>query len=259
VSQIAQNYRPLDSITPAKLFPGHDELRPEAIASLAGTSHILHFEGQAPVTYSFGENTVSWVSDPSPNVAFPVGEARYEAVRTRAGLLAATIDHPEGNTNTFAVFDLAGQRVLFVRTTMMRGTSSVAERTELFEAGIGGPIQTPFPKTAELVGKRIHWSYGGTHKFEHIYIEPELYCWHGIKGPEANMGAVEPTTVRKIADNLYLFSWCDRAIPFNGALVIDLIDTPSSAGRLVGWDAEKARISQVIVGATGKLVNVTEY
>ena len=124
---------------------------------------------------------------------------------------------------------------------MIRGTSSVAERTEVFEAGIGRPIPASFPKTAELVGKRIHWSYGGTHKFEHIYIEPELYCWHGIKGPEANMGAVEPTTVRKIADNLYLFSWCDRAIPFNGALVIDLIDTPSSAGRPLRAARSRAR------------------
>lgn len=259
MSQIAQNYRPLDSITPEKLFPGHDELRPEAISTLAGTSHILHFAGKAPVTFTFGDSTVTWETAPAANEPFPLGRATYEAVKTRAGLLAATIDHPEGNANIFAVFDLARQRVVMVRTVMMKGTSTVAERTEISEAGIGGPISAPFPATAELVGKRIHWSYGDSHKFEHIYIEPELYCWHGIKGPEANMGAVEPTSVRKIDDDLYLFSWCDRAIPFNGALVIDLKGKPSSAGRLVGWDGGKNRISQVIVGATGELVNITQY
>jgi type IV secretory pathway VirB2 component (pilin) len=65
--------------------------------------------------------------------------------------------------------------------------------------------------------------------------------------------------VRKIDEKLYLFTWSDRGTPFNGALIIDLTDKPKSAGRLVGWDDVTKTISQVIVGATGTLVNITEY
>ncbi|MCC6824109.1 MAG: hypothetical protein IT579_25615, partial [Verrucomicrobia subdivision 3 bacterium] len=209
--------------------------------------------------YSFADKTVRWTSDPASNVAYPVGEAAYEAIELSHGLLAATINHPESNSNDLVIFELGRRRALIVHTVMLGGTTSVAERSTILEAGVGGALATPFERSTELVGKRIHWSYGPTHFFEHIYIEPELYVWHGITGPEAGMGGVEPTSVRKIADNLYLFTWSDRGTPFNGALVIDLTGAPRSNGRLVGWDPEKRLISQVIVGASGKLVNITSY
>ncbi len=258
MSQIAENYKRLDSITPDALFPGHDALRLGATQSLIGAELELHVAGRKPVVYKFGERDVTWEGDEA-NTAFPKGTAAYEAIAVKQGLLAATVNHPEGNANDLMIFDLPNRRAVIVHTVMIAGTSSVAEKSVIVEAGIGGPIGQPFPPTRELVGKRIHWSYGPTHLFEHIYIEPELYCWHGIAGPEAGMGAVEPTAVRKISENLYLFSWSDRAIPFNGALIIDLTGTPASAGRLVGWDAGKGAIRQVIVGATGTLVNVTKY
>ncbi|WP_175528416.1 MoaF C-terminal domain-containing protein [Devosia crocina] len=259
MSQIAENYKRVDTVTPDKLFPGHDALRPDATLTLVGQTLELHFEGRTPVSYTFDEKRVRWTSNPSANVAYPIGEAAYEAIEVGHGLLAATINHTESVSNDLMIVDLAQKRVLVVHSVMIGGTSTIAERSIILEAGIGAPLARPFPKTAELVGKRIHWSYGPTHFFEHIYIEPELYCWHGITGPEGGMGAVEPTSVRKIEDNLYLFTWSDRGTPFNGALVIDLTGKPRSAGRLVGWDPEKREISQIIVGATGTLVNTTDY
>lgn len=259
MSQIAENYKRVDTVTPEQLFPGHDALRLDATQSLVGQTVELHFEGRPPVSYSFGEKNVRWTSEPTANLAFPNGEATYEAIEVQHGLLAATVNHPQSTSNDLMIFDMARNRVLIVHSVMIGGTSTIAERSVILEAGIGGPLKETFPKTSELVGKRIHWTYGPTHFFEHIYIEPELYCWHGITGPEAGMGAVEPTSVRKIDDNLYLFTWSDRGTPFNGALIIDLNDRPKSAGRLVGWDPEKKEISQVIVGATGTLVNTTDY
>lgn len=259
MSQIAENYKRVDTVTPDKLFPGHDALRLGATQSLAGSTQVLYFADRPPVSYSFEETTVRWTSEPVANVAYPVGEAAYEAIEVQQGLLAATINHPQSNSNDLVIFDLPRKRALIVHTVMVGGSSTIAERSVILEAGIGGEIGEHFAPTTELVGKRIHWSYGPTHFFEHIYIEPELYCWHGITGPEAGMGAVEPTSVRKIAERLYLFCWSDRGTPFNGALIIDLNDKPKSAGRLVGWDPDKRRISQVIVGATGRLVNETQY
>ncbi|ANL69796.1 molybdenum cofactor biosynthesis protein F (plasmid) [Rhizobium phaseoli] len=259
MSQIAENYKRVDTVTPDKLFPGHDALRLDATQSLAGSTQVLHFDGRPPVSYSFEEKIVRWTSEPATNAAYPVGEAAYEAIEVQQGLLAATINHLESNSNDLIIFDLLRRRALVVHTVMVGGSSTIAERSVILEAGIGGGIGERFERTTELVGKRIHWSYGPSHFFEHIYIEPELYCWHGITGPEAGMGAVEPTSVRKIAEKLYLFSWSDRGTPFNGALIIDLNGKPKSAGRLVGWDPEKRTISQVIVGATGLLVNETKY
>ncbi len=259
MSQIAENYKRVDTVTPDKLFPGHDALRLDATRSLIGATLVLHFDDRPAVSYSFGDKTVHWTSEPSANLAYPIGEAAYEAIEVQSGLLAATINHPQSNSNDLIIVDLPRSRALVVHTVMVNGSSTVAERSIIVEAGISGPIAERFEPTTELVGKRIHWSYGPTHFFEHIYIEPELYCWHGITGPEAGMGAVEPTSVRKIAEKLYLFSWSDRGTPFNGALVIDLNGKPKSAGRLVGWDPEKRAISQVIVGATGRLVNETSY
>ncbi len=259
MSQIAENYKRVDTVTPDKLFPGHDALRPDAVQTLVGSTQTLHFADRPPVSYSFAEKTVRWTSTPTENIAYPIGEAEYEAIEVQNGLLAATINHPQSNSNDLIIFDLPRKRALVVHTVMVGGSSTIAERSVISEAGIGGEIEQSFERTTELVGKRIHWSYGPTHFFEHIYIEPELYCWHGITGPEAGMGAVEPTSVRKIAEKLYLFSWSDRGTPFNGALVIDLNAKPRSAGRLVGWDPEKRTISQIIVGATGRLVNETQY
>lgn len=259
MSQIAENYKRVETVTPEKLFPGHDALRLDATKSLVGATLALHFDGRPPVSYTFDDTRVRWTSEAAANQAYPSGEAAYEAIELKKGLLAATIDHPESNSNDLVVFDLQRNRALVVHTVMIAGTSTVAERSVILEAGLGGPIGEHFEPTAELVGKRIHWSYGPTHFFEHIYIEPELYCWHGITGPEAGMGAVEPTSVRKIDESLYLFSWSDRGTPFNGALIIDLTGEPKSAGRLVGWDADNKVISQVIVGATGTLVNTTKY
>lgn len=259
MSQIAENYKPVDTVTPDKLFPGHDALRLDATKSLVGATLVLHFADRPPVFYSFEEKTVRWTSEPAANLAYPIGEAAYEAIEVQQGLLAATVNHPQSNSNALMIFDLARKRALVVNTVMVGGSSHVAERSVIQEAGIDGEIGEHFEPTTELVGKRIHWSYGPTHFFEHIYIEPELYCWHGITGPEAGMGAVEPTSVRKIAEKLYLFCWSDRGTPFNGALIIDLNGKPKSAGRLVGWDPDKRIISQVIVGATGLLVNETEY
>lgn len=259
MSQIAENYKRVDTITPDKLFPGHDGLRPDATMQLAGSTLELHFDGRPPVSYSFTKDTVTWTSEASNDIAYPIGSATYEAIEVKHGLLAATINHPQSNSNDMMLVDLARKRALVVHSVMTAGTSTIAERSVILEAGIGGPIGERFAPTAELVGKRIHWSYGPTHFFEHIYIEPELYCWHGITGPEAGMGAVEPSTVRKIDESLYLFTWSDRGTPFNGALIIDLTDKPKSAGRLVGWDDVNKTISQVIVGATGTLVNITQY
>ena len=259
MSTLAADHRRNDTMTPDALFPGHDGLRPDAVDSLAGRTLELHFTGRAPLTCSFGEQQVDWSASPEPNVAFPVGTATYEAILTGGGLLAASVLHSESESSSLYVFDFVRDRVLVVQTRILAGTAGVAEKTVILEAGIGGPLTAPFEPTEELVGKRLYWQYSDTHRFEHLYVEPQLYVWHGIEGPEKGMGGAEPSMTRKIDDSLYLFTWSDQSTAFNGAIVIDLADTPNSAGRIVQWDPARQALRALVVGAVGQVLNTTTY
>ena len=168
------------------------------------------------MSLSFEDKTVRWTSEPAVNVAYPVGEANYEAIEVRQGLLAATINHPESNSDGRLHVDLISKRAVIVHTVMMSGTSTVAERSVILEAGIGGEIGERFEPTKELVGKRIHWTYGPTHFFEHIYMSRDLYV-SARRHPASGMGAVEPTSVRKIAESFICSPWSDRGAPSSTA------------------------------------------
>ncbi|MFN8201240.1 MAG: MoaF C-terminal domain-containing protein [Solirubrobacteraceae bacterium] len=77
-------------------------------------------------------------------------------------------------------------------------------------------------------------------------------------GAEAGVADVDYTDAYKLADRLYLFSWHERAQPFNGAIVLDL-EAGRAAGRLFGWEAQTARALQIRTGSIATLLNETTY
>jgi hypothetical protein len=259
MSHVASDHKPTSETTPDVLFPGHDGLRPPKSDALVGVTLELFDGGHPPVSMTFDRDTVNWTSTPDPDVAYPVGSAGYEAIELPSGLIGAQIDHLVSGTSSFAVFDLDGSRAIVNRTRILSGTTKVAERTDVIQYGIGRALKDRFPATDELVGKRIEWRYSDSHLFEHLYLEPNLYAWHGIRGPEAGMGSAEPSVTHKLGDGLYLFSWSEQAIVFNGALVIDVGDTITSAGRLLQWDIDAEETRTIIVGAHGRLLNETVH
>jgi hypothetical protein len=248
-------YRPATDVTMSDLFPNHDGRRPEAAGSLAGREITLHLTNGSHLTVAFGDDTV----DVSGSDAIPAGRARYEAMSIRAGIAAAAIDHPRAST--LLVLDDLHARAALVVSRMVDENGSVVEKTEILDAGLGSPVRQPMERTRDLVGLRLHWRYSDTHSFEHIYLDSHIYCWHGIEGPEAGMGGVEPAAARSVADDLYLFTWSDTSVPFNGAILIDLADEQAirSNGRLVGYDDDNRRPWQLVVGADGTLLNRTGY
>jgi hypothetical protein len=245
-------HRAAGDVALTQQFDNHDGYRPEATEALAGTELTLVPAGSAAtLTVAFGAGSVSW------EAAGSSGSAPCEvlAVGDEVFAVAARLGERE---SVFAIIDRGRQRVLSIRTRLEDGADGVEERTAYAQAGIGAPPAQPFEPTTDLVGKRILWRYSSTHAFEHIYLNPTNYCWHGVEGPERWIGDVDPCRYFDLGDGRYLMSWSETAVPYNGAVVLDL-GAMLSVGRFFGWDTEREEAGQIVVGARGTLLNETSH
>lgn len=240
-------FRAAGSLPMGALFDNHDGYRPEASEVLVGRT--LTLEGD--------DRTLRVTFRDADTLDTEVGPLPYEALAVRDGIVAVIARVSEGRS-AIAVLDLAGDRVIAAVTELTPNDVEADEETRFLQAGIDGPLRAPFEQTNELVGKRIMWRYSTTHAFEHIYLNPTSYCWHGIEGPEQWVGDVDPSVTHKLADDLYLFSWSELAKPFNGAVILDL-HAMLSYGRFFAWDEALNAPSALVVGARGTLLNETRY
>jgi hypothetical protein len=186
------------------------------------------------------------------------GEEVYAAVPVREGIFSITIDRLAERASALVVVDLPRSRTAIVLTELIGPVDDVKERTSILQGALDGAAAAPLPRTDELAGKRVHYRYSTTHAFEHIYVDPNNYVWHGIEGPEAGMGGFEPAEAYKVDDRLYLFTWHERASPFNGTILVDLREGRST-GRLCGWHMEQHHAMSVPTGAPAVLLNETSY
>jgi hypothetical protein len=257
MSTESREYPVATDVTTRELFLNHDGLRPAADQSLVGRELELHLTDGSVLRVTFRSETVELAGGDDPLV--PTGSAAYEAMAIGDGVSAAAIDSAEWSI--LLVLDDTRARAALVVSRMVDEQGEIVERTEVIDAGVGAPTEQPMPRSGDLVGLRVHWRYSDTHSFEHIYLDSHMYCWHGIEGPEAGMGGVEPASAREVRDALYLFTWSDTSVPFNGAILIDLADLNAirSNGRLVGWDEVNHKAWTLVVGANGALLNRTSY
>lgn len=241
-----------------ELFANHDEFQPPTTDELAGLELELHVENGPCIEVAVESGTrLRWRSDRVlPWGAEGVEE--YEAVVVRDGLYAVTASRLGKNASALVVLDRRAGRALANLTVFDEDGDEAHERTTFFAAGVDGPLEDPFSRTTELVGKRVAQRYSTTHAFEHIYLNPNTYAFQGLAGPEAGIAAVDPADYWKLGDDLYLFSWHEQMRPFNGAVVLDLA-AGRATGRLVGWDDLDRRTLQVRTGSTSTLLSVTSY
>lgn len=253
-------YRSPGEVTMAELFPNHDGLRPLAVGDLQGRTVEVAFDEGSRVALTFSKDSVKVDVKEYGSWLLLSGVLPCEVIPVRGDTLAAAI-HDERNQASYLVYlDFPRARTFVTRTQMLAGPSGVGESTRFFQGSIGGAAFEPFEKSSDLVGKRVYWRYSESHQFEHIYIEPNRYCWHGITGPEAGMGGVEPCSTYKVGDNLYLFSWSDASVAFNGSVLVEVKGSEiTSCGRLFGWERNEQKGWQLIIGAQGLLLNETTY
>ena len=240
-------------------FDNHDEFRPELIDALVGRSLSLHpADGSEPVAVAFGETTVALAGSLVPGWYVP-GSLPYEAFDIRAfEIIGVVIGDLPRRRSTLMLLDLAGGRALANASALVGADDAVREETRYLQFGVDRPLDRPFERSTALVGHRVHQRYSSTHAFEHIHLNPGLYAFHCMEGPEAGIGDVDKADYWAIADDLTLFSWHERQQPFNGAVVTDLVHG-RTRGRLFGWDAASGQALQIRTGSISTLLNVTRY
>lgn len=247
-----------DVVPLAEVFANHDEFQPAPSDDLVGERFELRFEGGPTLAVTVDDpGRVHWSSDRGLPWG-EEGEAEYEAVLVRDGIYAVTVSRLDENMSALLALDRAEGRILANLTSFVAVDGAIQEQTTFLQGGIDAPLERPFVRTGELVGKRVAHRYSTTHVFEHIYLNPGTYAFQGLAGPEAGFAAIDPADYWKLRDDLYLFSWHERLRPFNGAVVTDMA-AGRATGRLVGWDEEHDRTLQVRTGSEASLLSVTTY
>ena len=254
----AHAHRAAGDVALTEQFDNHDGGRPEATDRLAGeTLHLIGDGGQTVIAFDTARE-LRVERDELSMVSGTVAELTYEAFPLREGFVSVVV-RTDDRHSTFLTLDAVSQRAISVTSALVGdGGKAVQEVSTFVQAGIEGPLTASFKVTEALVGKRIQWRYSSTHAFEHIYLNPTAYCWHGLAGPERWIGDVDPYIAYELDHELYLFSWSETVVPFNGAVILDL-QLWQSVGRFFGWDTDRDQAGQIVVGAEGTLLNVTRH
>lgn len=239
-----------------ELFDNHDEFADTSTAPLEGETLAVSFGDCGVLNATFSDGRVTWSAERGTPWG-RTGDEEFVAEPIRPGIYAVTIDRLEDRSSALVVLDVAAERAVVVLTEFVGPDDQVRERTSVFHGSLGSGF-SPAPRTEELAGLRVHHRYSTTHAFEHIYVDADHYVWHGIEGPEAGMGGFEPAEAYSISDQLYLFTWHERASPFNGTILIDLRNNRST-GRLFAWHLDQHRAISVQTGSVSTILNRTDY
>lgn len=139
----------------------------------------------------------------------------------------------------------AGQELTGVSATFLHGS-------------INSPSSATTPRheqTTELVGKRIEYTYAPDEKYEHVYMNPNFYTWHCLRGPEKGLTDAERCAYYKIADRLYLFVWREKIIPTLGLILVDL-QALQTSGKIAGYHGNDfGRLINFRVGAKARIIS----
>ncbi len=75
--------------------------------------------------------------------------------------------------------------------------------------------------TDALIGMRDQYTYSPTERYEHIYLNNNLYAWQCLD-VEKGLADVDRCHYVQVAEDLYLFVWREKIIPTLGVILIDL-------------------------------------
>jgi hypothetical protein len=260
-----------------------DNFTPPTTADLAGTAHVLHFADGSATEYRFlPESRLSWkaAGGEAGGAAGPgAGEAPYFAVTPRAGIYFVDFvveDAPPAAISL--VLDLG--RGIATRLTARlpesadvgeslmaraaRGDELTAVTADFAAAAVDAPFTATTPRheeTADLVGRRVEYTYSATERYEHIYLNEHFYTWHCLLGSEKGLADTDRCHYLKLGEDLYLFVWREKIVPTLGAVVVDF-RAMRTMGKIFGHaqggtGGTVAQAANFPVGARARLLNIT--
>ena len=255
-----------------KLEEGFNEYRLPLTGALAGkkfellleednTTLLIHFKTASQLEWGKGNE--------SPKVE------RYEAIAVRPDIFFVDWVYGEDSKQSMSlVLDLVAHEVTLLWSKLPNreeAQASLLERIKKYNelsavkvrirhGGINSArVRKSHHRTKELIGKRLKHTYSSQHAFEHIYLNENMFCWQSLAGPDQGLADTEPCDYIKIGEELYLFSWRERLVPWVGIVVIDLLNNRTTGKVFYGDLINPDKITNYTVGAEVEFLNETKY
>jgi hypothetical protein len=244
---------------------------------LSGDVVTLHGEDGDVTRLAFGAGgRLAWEVTEGPGEGTR-GEEECRVTRPRDDI--AVVDYVSATlraTSVTVVLDLARGAATAVAGTLPTAQQAARGAYELATAGddltsvavafVRASIDRPFDAvghphvpTAGLVGKRVEYVYSATEKYEHIYLNEDLYTWQCLAGSEQGLADTDRCHHRLVADDLYLFVWREKVVPTLGVVLVDWRAKVSN-GKLFGYEgSDFGRLCTTPISSRATLLNVTTY
>jgi hypothetical protein len=255
---------------------GPDNFTPPRTAELAGSAHTLHFEDGRAVGFQFlSESRLVWKTGDGDG-----HEADYFALKPRDGIYFVDLFAGEAPPTTLSLVLDLGRKMATSLVACLPDAVDVGESlaarvareeeltavtAEFASASVDVPFSGATPRhapTADLVGRRVEYTYSATERYEHIYLNEHFYTWHCLLGSEKGLADTDRCHYLELADDLYLFVWREKIVPTLGALVVDF-QALRTMGKIFGHGRDggahggSAGVVDFPVGARARLLNMT--
>jgi hypothetical protein len=236
---------------------------------LSGRTVNLHLEDGSTSKLQFLDSSqLRWQGDQHAfSTAVP-----YRATEIRPGIVLLSVSHPDKPASAIAVvLDLPlgictalrghlpsrAEAMEPLLTRIARGSELTSVRATFLAGAIDAPWKAAtarHAKTRDLIGKRIEYTYSPTEKYEHLYLNEQLYTWHCLSGSERGLADTDRCEYRKIADDLYLFVWREKIVPTLGIVLVDLTQLRTT-GQILGYRGfDFAAVTSFPVGARARVI-----
>ena len=170
---------------PQGMVPGFGDPSLPASADLVGRTVEVVFEDGKVIRHEFhSQNELTWTVLNAKEEA-KSGTQTYRAVEVRPQIFF--VDFLKGDNlktrDVSIVIDFSDGDVTVAETRFVNRNGEVRTHTDLRAGRIDGMGDVaPRPRSEGLVGKRVYYRYSPTDAYEHLYLNPETFLWHCVKG-----------------------------------------------------------------------------
>jgi hypothetical protein len=250
-----------------KLFPATNDLQRRRLQ--------LHFENGALIEYRFtsGTHLERTVRDPGNAKYWRLANSvAYFATEIRPGIFLISFLEPGQAANVVVLLlDLPARICTMMlaqlpdrrssRESLARRAAAGTELSGWAVTFLSGAIDVPYiassrrhEATRELIGRRVEHAYSRSERYEHFYLNDQFFTWHCVAGAERGLADTDRCHYFKVAPDLFLFVWRQKAVPTLGFVALDYRQMRSS-GRIVGYeDFECHTLRSFAVGARMRII-----
>lgn len=233
---------------------------------LAGKRLTIHFSEGDTLDCQFNdESTLNWGEH--QNIAYRATSIRpdivfidfFDPARENATITLVGDYQKGGGTLVYGKLPDEAQARLDAFSRVEQGLPLTAVDVEFRFGTLDDAVITPPGFTDELVGMRNMYTYSPTERYEHIYLNDQFYAWQCLDGVEKGLADVDRCHYVKVAEQLYLFVWCEKIIPTLGVVMIDLL-AKRTDGKIFGYqESDFSALSNFAIGAYAEVLNITVH